>query len=105
MTGWEIIKLIKEHKVTRVRRAGDHRIAFMAGEFSSIIKWYPIEVSNDYGDHFNNFFEMHTKWCYQYTIENFIRELLADDDWEEFQDCHCKHCLKFKDQLLFKDEE
>ncbi len=105
MTGWEIIKLIKEHKATRVRRECDHKIAFTAGEFSSIIKWYPIEVSNDYGEYFNNFYDMHTKWCYQYTIENFLRELLANDDWEVFQDCDCEHCLKFIDQITYKEEE
>lgn len=105
MTGWEIIKLIKEHKATTVRRSGDHKVAFMAAEFSSIIKWYPIDVSSSYGSYLTDFFEEPTKWTCQYTIENFLRELLAFDDWEEFQECDCDHCVIFINQMDYKEEE
>lgn len=105
MTGWEVIKLIKEHKATQVRRAGDHKISFRAAEYSSLIKWYPIDVNSNYGDSLNKLFDTHTKWCYQYTVENFLRELLGYDDWEEFQECDCEHCLRLIDQITYKEEE
>ena len=57
MTGWEIIKLIKEHKATAVRRADDHKIAFFAAEFSRLIVWHPIDVSSEYGDSLNKLFD------------------------------------------------
>ena len=105
MTGWEIIKLIKEHNAIQVRRAGDHKIAFLACEFSSLIRWHAIEVSSEYGDSLNKLFDTHTNWCYQYTVENFLRELLANDDWEKSLVCDCEHCLKFADQITYKEEE
>jgi hypothetical protein len=105
MTGWEIIKLIKEHETPAVRRAGDHKVAFFAAQNSSLIKWYPVDVSRCYGDYLTKFFEEPTRWTCQYTVEYFIRELLSNDDWEILKDCDCEHCEDFIHQLTYAPEE
>lgn len=90
MTGWEILREIKEGRAKKVKRAGNNTYTFYAANDSRVIKWYPIEISEDWTD------EMISLKCAdidfpEKCVSEFLRELLAYDDWEVAEDEESLH--------------
>jgi hypothetical protein len=90
MTGWEILREIKEGRAKKVKRAGNQIYTFYAANDSRVIKWYPIEISKDWTD------EMISLKCAdvdfpEKCVSEFLHELLAYDDWEVAEDEESLH--------------
>lgn len=97
MTGWEILREIQEGRAKKVKRAGNNTYTFFAANDSKVIKWYPIEIGEDWTD------EMISLKCAdidfpEKCVSEFLRVLLAYDDWVVAGDEESLHTFEYEEE-------